>query len=319
MFIVLSMIGLAVLFYLLGWSADLVIDNIRSLGRRLGIPVFGLGLLLGILTSLPELGIGINSLIQDRPSISVGNLLGGTLVLFGVVLGIGIVLNREIKTDGKIETLWPVFTFLTLPLLFGLTGGIDFFAGLGLLLLYPCLMLFLYLTHAGTPRSIAPPAHQRSVARELAFSLFGLVGVVIISNFIVRLTLPLLEIFHVPGFIAGLVVYSLGTNLPELTVSIRAWRRHVRELSFSNILGSAVTNPGMLGAFALFQPLPISVDPSYFLLIGATVTLLGLVLSFYQTGKKFTRREGLILIGTFLVFAMLQAPMFIRLIETRSL
>ncbi len=314
MLIAFSILGLIVLFYLLGLSADFVITNVRSLGRKLGIPVFALGLMLGILTSLPEFGIGVNSLIQDRPSISVGNLLGGTLVLFGVVLGIGIILNREIKTDGKAETLWPVFAYLLLPLLFGLSGSLNSFAGFALLLLYPGVMLYLYLTHEHKKEKLVNGTPRRSVMKELAFTLCGLIGVVVFSNLIVRLTLPILEFFDVPGFVVGLIVYSLGTNLPELIVSIRAWRRNVRELSFSNILGSAVTNPGLLGAFAMIRPLPISVDLSYILLIGATLALLGLLLHFYQTGKKLTRKEGILLIAAYIIFMLLEAPMFARLI-----
>ncbi|MCK9361317.1 hypothetical protein M0Q28_03750 [Patescibacteria group bacterium] len=310
----LSILAIVAFFYLLGLSADLVITNVRSIGRKLGIPVFALGLMLGILTSLPEFGIGVNSLIQDTPSISVGNLLGGTLVLFGIVLGIGIVLNRGVKTDGKTETLWPVFGYLLLPLLFGLSGSLDAFAGLALFLLYPGIMLYLYLTHEHKKGQLANGAPRRGIIKELVIALFGLVGVVVLSNLIVRLTLPILEFFDVPGFIVGLVAYSLGTNLPELIVSVRAWRKHVRDLSFSNILGSAVTNPGMLGAFAMIRPLPVSVNLSYILLIGATLALFGLVLRFYQTGKKLTRNEGLALIATYVVFLLLEAPMFARLI-----
>lgn len=306
MFIVFLVMALVVLFYALGLSADLVIANVRSLGRKLGIPVFGLGLLLGILTSLPEFGVGVNSLIQDTPSISVGNLLGGTLVLFGVVLGVGIILNREIKTDGKAETLWPVFGYLLLPLLFGLNGPLDQLIGLGLLLLYPGVMLYLYLTHRDESRKLTNGSTERGALKELALMLVGLLGVVIISNFIVKLTLPLLEILNVPGFLVGLLAFSLGTNLPELIVSIRAWRKHVRELSFSNILGSAVTNPGMLGAFAMIRPLAIEVNASYLFLIVTTIFLLALVLRFYQTGKKFTRNEGFLLIGAYILFVVVE-------------
>lgn len=53
MITILTLLGLLVLFYALGLCADLVIKHIRSIGKKLGIPIFVLGLMLGLLTSLP--------------------------------------------------------------------------------------------------------------------------------------------------------------------------------------------------------------------------------------------------------------------------
>src|SRR5688572_30324040 len=154
----LSILGLFILFYALGRCADLVVINIRDIGRKLRLPIFFLGLVLGLLTSLPELAIGINALVQDIPSISVGNLLGGSLVLFCLVLGISILLNRKIKTDGKTGSLLPILGYIFLPLLLGLSGEINFWSGLVLLLLYPTVLLHLYLTHPNSSQTPKNPA-----------------------------------------------------------------------------------------------------------------------------------------------------------------
>ncbi|KAA0205853.1 hypothetical protein EDM68_04240 [Candidatus Uhrbacteria bacterium] len=309
MITLLTLLGLLVLFYGLGLSADLVIKHIRAIGRKLGIPVFFLGLLLGLFTSLPELGIGINALAQDVPSVSVGNLLGGVIVLFCLVLGLGIVLNREVKTDGKTEILWPILAYMSLPLLFGLRGYIGFWSGLGLLLLYPAVLLYAYLAHDG---GSARPTNgtRQPIVKELALIVIGLVGVMFLSNLIVRMTHPILITLGVPGFLVGLIVYAIGTNLPELIVTVRAWKNRVRELSFSNILGSAAANSALLGAFAMTQTLPVTVDVSYVLTVVTMLITFGLILRFYRTGKRFTRIEGLILIGIYIAFTVLQLPAF---------
>lgn len=305
----LTLLGLLVLFYALGLCADLVITNIRDIGRKLGLPIFFLGLLLGLLTSLPELGVGINALVQDVPSISVGNLFGGVLVLVCLVLGVSVMLNREIKTDGKTETLWPLLGYIALPLLLGLRGYIGFWSGLGLVVLYPAVLVYLYL--ARDPSSTHSSDSPRSlIIKELILALAGVTGVMLLSNLIVRMTLPILTTFGVPAFLVGLIVYSLGTNLPELIVAIRSWKRNVKELSFSNILGSAITNPALLGAFAVVRELPVRVDFSYFILVVATLIALGLFLRFYRTGRKLTRNEGLALIAVYVVFAVFQIPAF---------
>lgn len=300
----LSILGLFVLFYGLGLCADLVVVNIRDIGKKLRLPIFFLGLLLGLLTSLPELAIGVNALVQDIPSISVGNLMGGTLVLFCLVLGISILLNRKIKTDGKTKSLLPVLGYIFLPLLLGLSGSINFWSGLALLLLYPTLLLYLYLAHPDSAKTSDKNKETKSVIRELALVALGLTGVVLLSNLIVKTTQPILTSLNVPGFLVGLIMYSLGTNLPELIVAIRSWKRHIKELSLSNILGSAVTNPGMLGAFAMIRELPINVDTSYFILLGATLLALICLLRFYQSDRALKQNEGMILIAIYLLFAI---------------
>lgn len=303
----LTLLGLLVLFYALGLSADLVIKHMRAIGKKLGIPIFVLGLILGLLTSLPELGIGINALAQDVPSVSVGNLLGGVIVLFCLVLGLGIVLNREIKTDGKADILWPILAYMSLPLLFGLRGYLGFWTGLGLLILYPAVLLYAYLAHDGTS-SRASDGTRVPIVKELALIVLGLIGVIFLSNLIVRMTLPILTTLRVPGFLVGLIVYSIGTNLPELIVTIRAWKNRVRELSFSNILGSAAANAALLGAFAMTQALPVTVDFSYLVTVVTMLLTFGLILHFYKTGKRFTRVEGLVLLAVYAAFVILQLP-----------
>ena len=111
----LSFFILAGLFLLLGTSANIVVDNIKKIGKKLRIPTFLLGLMLGILTSFPELSIAINTSIKGIQDVSVGNLFGGIFVVFCITLGLGLILNRKIKTDGKITTPLPAFAFLFFP------------------------------------------------------------------------------------------------------------------------------------------------------------------------------------------------------------
>ena len=79
--------ALVILFYLLGKSADLMVLNVRRLGEALGVKIFAFGIVLGFLTSFPEIAVGVNSLLLDIRSLSLGNLFGGILVTFGLILG----------------------------------------------------------------------------------------------------------------------------------------------------------------------------------------------------------------------------------------
>jgi len=59
--ILLDALKLLLLFVVLGWSANFAVKNIKYLGAILKIRLFAFGILLGLITSLPELSLGINA------------------------------------------------------------------------------------------------------------------------------------------------------------------------------------------------------------------------------------------------------------------
>lgn len=76
MSLILNIVILLVLFAALGLAADLAVKNIRSIALTLRLKLFSLGIILGIMTTLPELSVGINATIEDAAGLSVGNLMG---------------------------------------------------------------------------------------------------------------------------------------------------------------------------------------------------------------------------------------------------
>ena len=141
---IIAIISLVILFLILSKSADLIVLNLKKIGKKLGVKIFFLGIMLGIITSLPELAIGVNSLIKDVPDISFGHLMGGNIVLLGLILSISIILNRKIKTNDSSKPFLFTLIYLFLPLIFGLSGQLNIFNGIILILGYVFLMYYLY-------------------------------------------------------------------------------------------------------------------------------------------------------------------------------
>lgn len=299
------LLALVVLFWLLGKSADLVITNVKRLGEALGVKIFSLGIALGFLTSLPELSVGINSLLLDVRSLSLGNLLGGILVIFGLVLGASAVLNRSIATGAKAGSFLPVVIFIMAPLLLGLDGNLSRVDGIALFVGYG--LVLWYLLYRGSKEKFERRDSIRGIAEKVLFIVVGVALVLVISNFIIQVTLLLTKDLNISPFAIGVVLFSIGTNLPEIIVAIRSWRRNVEELSLSNLVGSAIANPAIVGIFALVKPYAVQVNSSYYLLLIFTLVLLAVLNRFYETDKKITRLEGVALIALYAVFIALQA------------
>ena len=285
---------IVVLFILIGKAADIVITGVRGLAAKLHINLFLAGMVLGLFTSLPEITIGINALAERIPAISFGNLIGGTLVLFGPILGLSLILNRRVATDGEWSSILPITLYLMLPLLYGIDGVVSKLDGSILIFGYLVVLYYSYRSH----RYIQPQRIGRryDVSAELLTIIIGMVGVFVCATAIIHYTQLVLDAYQLPAFLVGLIAFSFGTNLPELTVTIRSWRRHIRDLSISNLIGSALTNGLTIGAFALMLPIVVTINYSYLALFVGNTVLLGALSLFYRSRRAFSRAEGVVLI-----------------------
>jgi cation:H+ antiporter len=299
---------LIVLFYFLGKSADLVIANVRRLGEALGVKIFAFGIILGFLTSLPEFAVGVNSFILDARALSLGNLLGGILVIFGLVLGLSAILNRTIRTGARAGSFLPIVTFIMAPLLLGVDGNLGRTDGLALIVGYG--LVLWYLLARGPREKFERHDTIRGITEKTLYIVLGVVGVLVLSHFIIQITLIVTENLGLTPFAIGIILFSLGTNLPEIIVAFRAWRKNVEELSLSNLVGSAIANPAIVGIFALVKPFSVEVGSSYYLLLISTLVLLAVLNRFYETDKKLTRLEGIALVTLYAFFLAFEAVSF---------
>ncbi|MBN2198030.1 hypothetical protein JW698_02480, partial [Candidatus Wolfebacteria bacterium] len=300
-----TILALISLFYILGKSADLVIYNLKIIAEKLGIGIFFLGLTMGFFTSFPEMAIGINAIVNDVPNISLGNLFGGIIVLFGLILGVNIYLQRKIKSE---QTLWQfgaIMIFLFIPILLGINGTLGLIEGLIIIAGYFILLFTMYYRQkhiTDIPRS----QDKKGFIKHILLFLLGIVLVLVVANFTINLTANVLSELPLSKFVIGIIVFALGTNFPEIIIAIRAWKNHLNELSLSNLLGSGMANMLLVGIFSVMKTFHLKINGSYYLLLISLAVLLTLVFIFYKTDKALKRKEGVLLILIYLLFIALQ-------------
>ena len=301
------MAALAVSFLILGKAADTLIIHIRSIGERLGVNTYFLGLLIGLFTSFPELAVGINAYAANAPVLSLGNLFGGIPVLLGFVLGLSVVLNRKMNTTGVKDGLAFVLAYLLLPLLLGLDGTIGAIDGLVLAGVYFLLVHAHYARHRHKHGAEVRYAQRHNVLNDLFLTVFSITVVLLMTNIIVRLTLQLANMLHVPEFLVGLLVLSIGTNLPEIAATFRSWKQRDSALALSIVLGSAMVNPLLIGIFSFLRTSHLAIGPQYYFLIASFVVLLACTFLFVRSDARLVRREGWMLLGLYAVYVFGQA------------
>ena len=302
MSVLIDSLLLIFLFAVLGVAADFTVKNIKYITSVLKIRLFAFGILLGLITTLPELSVGINATVDKVASLSVGNLLGGIVVIFGLILSINLLLNRQIATDGKIKILIPEVAVIFSPILLGLDGNYGLLDGLAMISLYLGLVFYLYrVNHSfGIPRLNI--INKNKITKAALISMVGIIIILLASHWIVKITLDLLNYINISKLLIGALIFSIGTNLPEITITITSWRKKTSELSLGLLLSSAFTNVLILGVLASIRPIAFTIGPAYWTLAIFISLILMLFLFFYRSDKKMDRREGLILLLIYILF-----------------
>lgn len=303
--ILFDILLLLFLFGLLGLAADFVVKNIKYLALILKVKLFAFGIILGLITTIPELSLGINATINEVSAISVGNLLSGIIIIFGLVLGASLILNRKISTDSKWRILIPQALIIFFPVLLGLDGGYGVLDGIIMVLAYFILLVYLYYCNQSYTPSYLEVINKNKIAKAIFISLAGIIFILLSSHWIISISLDLLKYIKISELVIGALVFAIGTNLPEITIAITSWRKKASKLSLSHLLSSAFTNTLALGVLAVIRPIVFEVDSAFWILSSFLVISVVLFLIFYQSGKKMDRREGFILLSVYLLFLII--------------
>jgi cation:H+ antiporter len=120
----------------------------------------------------------------------------------------------------------------------------------------------------------------------------------------VKITIDILSKTDFSNLIIGLVIFSVGTNLPEIIIAISSWKLKASELSLSHLVSSAFTNILMLGILVMFKPINFVVSSEYYSMAFYLVLTVGLFLYFSYARKKLDRKEGIILLSVYILFLL---------------
>jgi cation:H+ antiporter len=303
---IFELVLLVSLFFVLGRAAELVAERAKDFSLRTGVSVPFLGLILGLLTSLPEMSVALNATIRNAPEVSIGNLLGGILVLFGLIHGGGIVLNRKIKTHGSWWLVVLMFLYLSSFAILGLNGTLNRGEGVYLVFGYFLVAISFYISGRHQKHEEAPKNPIISLKKELAVILICIAAIVGTAHLIMGLALSIFTKLGMPELLIGLLVFSVGTNLPELVVTIQSWRHHIRDLSVGHIFGSAIVNGLIAGVSAIYYPITIHAGLQYGIIVASILAIGAAYTMFFRSGHNLNRSEGVILVLMFVSFFILQ-------------
>ena len=110
----------------------------------------------------------------------------------------------------------------------------------------------------------------------------------------------------IPSLIIGLTLVSIGTSMPEFSVSLTSSIKGFNDMSFGNIIGSNIFNTFfVIGISAIISPLIISKQiKKYDLPILLFIYLLVLVFSFFITPQVINLFESIIIFSLTFIYVL---------------
>lgn len=300
----------SVSFLLIWQGSGMIIQSVHAFSRKLKFSPFAVSfILLGLLTSVPEFSVGLQSVSERNPEIFIGNLIGGITVLFLFIIPLLAIFGKGIslKHELDIKTLAATLGVILAPSALILDGYVSNIEGFVMICLYITLLLIIERKHGIFDKENAKLLSTKVYSpKDFLKLIFGIGLVFVSSTLIVEKTLFFAELMNIPAFYISLIVISLGTNLPEISIAIRAVISGKRDIAMGDYMGSAAANTLFFGVFTILSHGEVLTVGNYLTTFMFISTALFLFFVFSATKKYISQLDGLMLLIVYFIFLVLE-------------
>ena len=282
----LCALGLVILLL----AGDALVKGAVNLSLRVGIPALIVSLtIVAFGTSAPELLIAINSVLDGKPDIAMGNVVGSNTANILLVLGFPAILATLHTSECNTRKTY-IFMMLATVLFIALafTGSFGTWQALVLLAALSYVLFDAFRDAHLHRKDAALNAVEDEEELEgadpdmpwwqiIVFLLLGLVGLPLGADLLVDNASTIAREYGVSETVIGLTLVALGTSLPELATTTMAALRRQADVVLGSVIGSNMFNLlAIVGIAALIGPIPVAPEFLKFdlwVMMGASVLL----------------------------------------------
>ncbi len=310
---VLNIVLLIVGFVLLIKGADIFVDGASSIAQNLKIPKMVIGLtIVAFGTSAPELAVSIKACLSGSSDIVLGNVVGSNILNILLILGVSSLFSSMKVKDDTVKKEIP-FTILFSTLLMvisidnmfdkNITNVITRTDGIIIMLFFSIFIYYLVTVMKHDKKKKKKKEKPKyNIFYSILFTILGLCGVIIGSNFVVDNAILIAKAFKVSEKMISLTVIAFGTSLPELVTSIQAARKHENDIAIGNIIGSNIFNIGIVIGIPAFLISNINVGKFNYIDMITMIISAFLLFALTYKRRKIDKSEGIIMILMFLIY-----------------
>jgi len=283
-----------------------------GLSLRLLIPRIIIGMtVVSFATSAPELIVSLTSALEGHADIALGNVIGSNIANLGLVLGIVVILSTIQVEKSFYLTDWPVMMLASIMLyvFIAYDGVLERYEGI--ILIVTLIIFLLYLLKFQKKAVVVDEVvvqKEMSIPVILLFLILGGVGLWGGSELLIKGAVNLANQFGVSERVIGVTIISIGTSIPELAASIIAIIKKEKAISIGNLIGSNIFNIlAVLGLTSIVTPITVQDDHllTSDIIWMLVLALMVLPLVFIPVKMKLSWKEGIILLGFYIVFIAL--------------
>ncbi|MBU2891805.1 calcium/sodium antiporter [Colwellia sp. D2M02] len=271
-------------------GGELLIRGAMSAANKLQVSPFLSGLIIvGFGTSMPELIVSINAVLNNTPSVALGNIIGSNIGNIGLILGTcALITPLAFKPLALKRDAIVMLSATSLLVIVGLSGSFSLLSGV---LMITALFAYLGLTilkeknqknpsqklHQDEGKALHSRPHNTYLI--ILSITIGLIFLILGAQWFVTGATIIATKFGVSEALIGLTLVAVGTSLPEFMISLVAVLRKHMDVAVGNVVGSNIFNIlGILGVSSLISPISFdgrfaSFDQWALLLITLVLTL----------------------------------------------
>lgn len=303
-----------------------------TIAVKSGIGHIAIGMvLLGGVTSLPEVAISIFSAIADNPTLAVNNLLGGVAMQRAILAGVDGFIGRDaltvIAASPAVLLQAALGAFILIAVAAAVSIGDTQIFGIGA---WSWAVLALYIFSIWTistskgrkpwiPQDMEsyaseqtdtrkdPPENRGGSLKSVVVKTVVAAVVILIAGFFLSRTADAIAVQTGLGLnFVGAVLLAVATSLPELSTVISAVRLRQYEMAISDILGTNLFNVALIflvDAVYLGKPVLNGVGKFSLVasLLGALLTMIYLI-GLVERRNRTIGRMGIDSLATLVVY-----------------
>jgi cation:H+ antiporter len=283
-------------------SMENIAGYFRISGLFIGLTIASIG------TSIPEIAVSITGALDrlgglETSGLVIGDIIGSALnqitLLVGIVAFFGIlkITKREWRRDGSMLLASVGLVFLIL-----LDGIVTRSEGVLMIVVY-LLYFFNLIREEKVYSKVQGKRPEVHIFWDIMYMVSGLLLVFLSANFVVLNGEILATTLGVSDALIGIFIIGLGTGLPELAISLYAFKSREYGISVGNLIGSNIAD--LLLSFGAGAAISGFIVDRAFIAIDLPVLFAVTIFMLFLFRTDFTlkKKEGLFLIASFLVYA----------------
>jgi cation:H+ antiporter len=245
----ISILSIGLLLLLVG--SNLLVTSTDGIARRFSISGFYASFfIIGIATSAPEIFISIESALQNKTILAIGNAFGSNISNIALVFCVSLFFIKG-KLNNNNLPIRPYTSMVVLSLIAFLLMYFD--ENLDMKDSFILIILFIISVYSFKSKDKITPVdtHDYASLTSLLLYLILSIGLLIYGSiYFISGATQIATFLGISEYTIGLTLTALGTSLPELAASIQSARKGKVDFIIGNVVGSNIFNIAIAMSFA---------------------------------------------------------------------